>query len=166
MARARRQKVIRYIVHFILILFAYILQGMVFARFTLWGAKPLVLPVVVVCIAMNCGYLEGGICGLFAGVLCDVSLNQPAIVFTLLLTVAGLAIGWMFDKLLSRSIFACFVAAFALLLVCAFAQMFSLLIFDKVSVGALLMTLLGQTGYSLFFVIPVFYIARRIARIA
>ena len=72
-----------------LLLIAYLLQDTVFSELPIGGARPLILPVAVVGAAMFGGRLRGGVFGLCAGILCDVSLCRPAVLFTLLLTLAA-----------------------------------------------------------------------------
>ena len=143
-----------------LLLIAFLLQDAVFSELPIGGARPLVLPVTVVGAAMFGGRLRGGVYGLCAGILCDVSLCRPTVLFTLLLTLAGIVIGVLFETVLVRG-FASFVLCCAgLLLMSAFCQMFGLLFFSGQKLIPLLIAAGYQTLYSLFFAVPVYLLIR------
>ena len=80
----------------------YILQSTVFTHLTLFGTKPMLLPVAAVGIAIFRGRVEGGVFGLFAGMFMDMSYNQPTIEFTLILTFTGILLGALSDTVLLR----------------------------------------------------------------
>ncbi|MBR5382045.1 MAG: hypothetical protein IK136_05435 [Oscillospiraceae bacterium] len=147
-----------------LLLIAYLLQDTVFSELPIGGARPLILPVAVVGAAMFGGRLRGGVFGLCAGILCDVSLCRPAVLFTLLLTLAGIAIGALFETVLARGFLSFVLCCAALLLVSAFCQMFGLLFFSGQRLTALLAAAGYQTLYSLFFTVPVYLLVRLAGR--
>jgi hypothetical protein len=67
---------------------------MVFTYIPIDGIIPVLLPTAVVGIATFEGSSRGGGYGLLAGMLCDVSFNQPVIVMTVVLTLVGLSSGF------------------------------------------------------------------------
>lgn len=151
------------VVPFLLVL--YILQSMVFTHITLWGVKPLLLPLAVAGVALFDGAFAGGIFGIFAGVLCDMSFNQPTIAFTLVLTFLGIGIGFIADTLLVRGFPSYLLISFFTLLVCSLIQMFPLMFFYGVPFGPLFYTATRQVIYSLIFTIPMYYLTRFVSRV-
>ncbi len=145
---------------------AFILQAMVFTRLPIMGVKPLILPVAVAVAAVYEGSARGAAVGLVCGMLCDLATNQPMIEFTLLLTLLGLAIGILSETMLTRGFPSCIVCSAVVLVICAFVQAFDLLFFDKVSFWPIGRTALIQTGYSLLFCLPAYWMARPISRIS
>ena len=142
------------------LLLTYILQAAVFSRVLIFGAKPLLLPIAVSAVALFEGSVKGGIFGIFAGILCDISFNQPAVEFTLILTILGLAIGFLSEALLIKGFPSYFCCSLGTLIICAVCQTFSFLVFDGVSVFVLLTATLKQTLASIIFTIPIYYIVR------
>ena len=159
-----RSRVVSIILHTLLILGAYVFQRMIFPYLRLYGLVPLLLPLASTGIAVYEGRDAGGIAGLFAGILCDVSFNEPTGVFTVLLTFLGLLAGMLTDSLIKRGFASFFLCSVAVLVVCAFAQMFTLLFFERVPPRALLMTALWQTAYSLIFVFPIWGFSRALGK--
>jgi len=138
----------------VLLVICFILQDSVFSNFPIFGVKPIIMPVCCAAIALAEGMERGGGFGLACGVLCDIAMGSPPIGFTLLLTFLGLGIGWLGDRLMGRNIVTLFIFALGALLICAFFQIFNLLVFGGAPFGALMKIVFGQTVYSLVFVIP------------
>jgi rod shape-determining protein MreD len=164
--KRNRKKIIRLLIYVPFILIAYILQASVFSELPMGGAKPLILPVAVVALSMHGGRVRGGAFGLFAGMLCDTALCRPTILFTLLLTVAGITIGALFETVLTKGFPSYLLCCIALLLVSAFCQMFGLLFYHGAQLAALSETAAYQTLYSLIFTIPIYWLTRIISRTA
>ena len=70
------------IAHILFIVTIYIFQSMVFTYIPIDGIVPILLPIAVVGIATFEGASQAGGYGLLAGMLCDVSFNQPVIIMT------------------------------------------------------------------------------------
>ena len=166
MAGRKHKIAVQLLIYVPLIFAAYILQAMVFSEFPIGGAKPLILPVAVVGVAAFGDRIRGGIFGLFAGVLCDAALCRPAILFTLLLTLAGIVVGVLFETLLTRGFPSFLLCCAAVLVVSAACQMFSLLVYYDAQPVELLKTAVYQTVYSLIFTVPVYWLTRITGRIA
>ena len=98
----RRKFIVSLLLHVPFLLILYVLQATVFTSLPLFGVKPLILPVAVVGVALFEGSTKGGVFGLFAGMLCDLSFNQPTVQFTLMLTVLGILAGLVCDTVLAR----------------------------------------------------------------
>lgn len=155
---------IRYLAHlFIMILFlflSFLLQTTVFSRLRIFGVCPLLLPLAVVGYAMFTGSTNGGIFGIFAGILCDISMNEPAVLFTLTLTAVGLITGWIASTFLVKGFPTFLLCSVCTLMLCAFVQGFSLLAFSGVPVFPLMLTAMRQSLCSLLFAIPIYWAAK------
>jgi len=150
----------------LLLIVSYLLQAIVFPWLPIFGAKPLVLPAAVCAIAIHEGMLRGGAFGLAAGVLCDAALNQPTILFTLLLMAVGVGVGFLSDRILSRGFPSCLLCTVLTLLLCTFLQILQPVFFGGASVFVALWVGLLQVLYSLLFAVPAYLAARSISRSA
>jgi len=145
---------------------AYLLQAMLFARMSIFGAKPLALPLAVAAIAMAEGSVRGGAFGVLAGVLCDLSFNQPAITFTIGLAIVGIGIGLMAENFLVKNFASYLLCTLIALMFCAAWQSMSFLIFDNVAAAPLLAISVRQTLASLLFTPPVYLLLHVMDRLA
>jgi len=148
------------ILHALLLLTAYVLQGVIFPYMRLTGLVPLLLPVVSTGAAVYQGRIAGGVVGIFAGILCDISFNEPVGMFTVLLTLTGLVVGAVADTFMARGFVTFFFSCVAVLIVSAFAQMFPLLFFERVPPTPLLLVGFWQTVYSLICALPLWFFVR------
>ena len=148
------------VLHALLLMTVFMFQGMVFPYLPLSGLVPLILPVAVAGIAVYQGRGAGGVFGLAAGILCDVSLNEPVGLFTIVLTFSGIAVGALTDTVLTRKFGSFFCCSAAVLAICAFVQLFPFLFFEGVPPYLLLSTALRQTLYSLVFTFPLWFFVR------
>lgn len=152
------------ILHAVYIFLIYVLQAGVFSRLPLLGLVPLLLPVSVAGIAMTEGLDAGGICGIFAGMLCDVAFNQPTMVYTIALTIVGLGIGYLSETVFARS-FVSYLAANAIALIfVSIIQGFSLVFFRGQSVMPVMLSAVFQTVYSLVYSVPLYFAAKALGR--
>lgn len=151
------------VVPFLLIL--YILQGMIFTHITLWGVKPLLLPLAVAGVALFDGAFAGGVFGIFAGMLCDMSFNEPTIAFTLILTFLGICMGFASETVLIHGFPSYLLLSFCALFVCSLTQMFPLMFFRGVPFISLFDIALRQIIYSLIFTVPMYYLTRFVGRV-
>jgi len=161
----RRTLIASIILHALLIVTVYILQGIIFPYIRINGLVPLLLPIVTTGVAVRQGRTVGGIVGLFSGLLCDISFNEPVGLFMVVLTLMGIFVGALADTVLTRGFGAFILCCIAVLAFAAFVQMFSLLMFVGVQPSLLLMTALWQTVYSLVFAFPIWFFVRVIGRI-
>jgi len=132
----------------------------VFSAFPLWDTHPLLLPTAVVGVALYEGYVSGGLFGLAAGILTDATLNEPAMVFTVLLPLIGLAAGYLSETVLVKSIQSYVILCIGALILCAFVQIFPLAVYSGVPVSELARCAMYQSLYSMFFVLPNYFISR------
>jgi len=147
-----------------LLMIVYIFQSMIFPYLRLAGLAPLLLPIVSTGVAIYEGRYAGGITGLFAGILCDVSFHQPTGVFTVLLTLMGLLIGTLADTVITRGFITYYLSCVAVLVFSALVQMFPLVFLEGVPLRLLWMTALWQTLYSLIFALPIWFSVRALGK--
>ncbi len=152
------------IAHIIFVIVVYILQSMVFTYITIDGVFPVLLPIAVVGIATFEGSFHGGGYGLLAGMLCDVSFNQPVAVMTVALTVVGIVVGILSETIMARGFPTYFLCCAGVLVLTALVSMSSLMFFANVEFSALLQTGVMQTLYSMIFTLPIYPIVRALGR--
>ena len=140
----------------------YVFQGMIFPFMRLNGLVPLLLPTAAAGIALYEGRDIGGITGLFAGILCDISFNQPVGVFTVFLTITGLIVGTLADTVVLRGFVTYYIIIGIVLVISAFVQVFPFLInFDNnITIFMLMPTAIEQTIYSLVLAFPIWFLIR------
>lgn len=146
------------------LLLTYILQATVFSRVHIFGARPLLLPLAAVAIAISEGSVKGGAFGIAAGMLCDMSFNQPTIQFTLILTLVGIVIGLLAETVLVKNFTTYLICSTLALLFCSFCQAFPFVMFKSVPIAPLLSVALEQTFASIVFTLPIYYFFRLINR--
>jgi hypothetical protein len=152
------------IAHFIFIIVIYIFQSMVFTYIPIHGVFPVLLPIAVVGVATFEGSSRGGGYGLLAGMLCDVSFNQPVMVMTVVLTVIGIVVGVLSETVMARGFPTFFLSCFGALVLTSLISMFSLVFFSNVEISSLIQTGVTQTLYSLIFTLPIYPIVRSLGR--
>jgi rod shape-determining protein MreD len=152
------------IAHVLFIIVIYIIQSMVFTYIPVSGFFPVLLPIAVVGIATFEGSSRGGGYGLLAGMLCDVSFNQPVLVMTVVLTAVGIVVGVLSETIMARGFPTFFLCCFSALVLTSFVSMFSLIFFSDVGFSALIRTGVLQTLYSVIFTLPIYPIVRSLGR--
>jgi len=154
------------LLHTLFIMVIYVIQGVIFPYMRLNRLVPLLLPIACTGIALYEGRYAGGITGLFAGILCDVSFNQPAGVFTVLLTMTGLIIGTLADTVILRGFVTYYISCAAVLIVSAFVQMFPLMVMRTydIPLQSLLSTAIQQTIYSLILAFPIWFFVQSLGK--
>ena len=145
----------------LLTLVFYLLQSAVFSRLRIWGAAPLLLPLVAVGAGLLGGGGWGGGAGLAAGLLCDVSLGGQGLTFTVFLTAAGFFAGFLGEFILHRGFPSYLLLSLGTLVLSAVLQMLRLWLYAHCPLWPLALTGLKQTGYSLLFTIPAYFCLRR-----
>jgi len=152
--------------HALFLLAVYALQGAIFPFLRLDGLVPLMLPVVVAGVALYEGRYAGGITGLFAGILCDISFNQPTGTFTVLLTLVGLTVGILSETVFLPGFVTYMLTSAGVLIVCAFVQILPLTVMPEnpIQMSMLLTTAGVQTLYSLAVAIPLWFFVRALGK--
>jgi len=162
----KQDLIISIFLHALLLIVIYVFQGVVFPFMRLNGLVPLLLPVVSTGIALYEGRYTGGIAGLFAGILCDVSFNHPAGVFTVLLTVSGLMVGTLADTVILRGFVTYYISCGIVLIVSAIVQMFPLIIHPAhtIPTQSLISIAIQQTIYSMILALPIWFFVRALGK--
>lgn len=160
----KKTRIISIVLNAVLLLVVFIFQGMVFPYIRIAGLSPLLLPLVSTGIAVHEGRVAGGIVGIFAGILCDLSLNEPVGLFTVLLTFTGLVVGTLADSAITRGFVPYFLLCAAVLILSAFVQMVPLFYLGNITVSELMPTALWQTAYSLIFAVPIWFFIKAIGK--
>ena len=86
------------------ILAALLLQTTVLGPVRLWGARPDLLVLAVVALAMSAGPVSGGLFGFWAGLGADLLLELPVGVSALVYTLIGYAVGVARVYMVSQSV--------------------------------------------------------------
>jgi len=162
----KQMLIISILLHALLLVVVYVFQGMIFPFMRLNGLVPLLLPVASTGVALYEGRDTGGITGLFAGILCDISFNQPAGVFTVLLTMTGLIVGPLSDSIILSGFVTYYVCCAGVLIVAAFVQMFPLLLIPDYSISlfSLIPVSIQQTIYTLILAFPIWFFVRALGK--
>jgi len=160
----RQTLIVSILLHALLLLVVYVFQGMIFPYMRLGRLVPLLLPIAATGVAVYEGRYAGGVTGLFAGILCDISFNDPVGVFTVLLTMTGLLVGALADAVITRGFVTYYLSCAVVLMLSAFVQMFPLLFFENVPPGPLLETAFRQTVYSLVMAFPIWFFVRALGK--
>ncbi len=145
----------------LLLLLLYFLQADVFPHLRVLGACPLLLPLAAVGFGLYEGGLVGGLWGLAAGILCDLSVGG-SFAFTVLLCFAGFLAGFLGEFIMARSFLSFLLLAAAAEFCAALIQLIPLL--AGVGPVPLLPAFGVQLLYSLLFALPVCRAARGISR--
>ena len=139
------------------------LQNVVFSHITVFGIHSMFMPALVAACALMEGAERGGYFGLAAGILCDLFYASQSMLFTLLFPILGFLIGLLADFYLNRRFFCYAIFAALALFISAVAQIFSLLLAGQ-SAGRLWLIAVGQTLWSLPFIVPCYYVCKLIPR--
>jgi len=152
--------------HALFLIVVYIFQAAIFPFMRLDGLVPLLLPVATAGVALYEGRYVGGIMGLFAGVLCDISFNAPAGTFTVLLTFAGLSVGILSETVFLPGFVTYMLTSVGVLAICAFVQMMPFMIMpvNPVPMMMLLTTAGWQTLYSMILAVPIWFFVRALGK--
>lgn len=165
MSESKRRAAIKIFILGPYLVLLYILQAAVFPHISLFGAKPMILPLAAVGVALFGGCAEGGVFGLFAGMLMDLACNQPTVEFTLILTFTGLLLGALSDTALVQGFPSFLLSAVLELALCSAFQVLILTVVNGAPATLLLGIALRQCLSSLIFAIPFYYISRFLSRI-
>lgn len=86
-----------------IIITALLLQSTIFSQIKLWGAKPELMYVITVALALLEGPATGALAGFSAGMAQDFLLHQPKGITALTLTILGYVVGMMRQYIQSPS---------------------------------------------------------------
>lgn len=158
-----RKTVLNIAYHGIFLLILYFLQAAVFP----WignDAIPLLLVIAAAGLSHFTGSGTGAVIGLFCGILCDVALGKPTVVYTVFLSILGLLMGYLGETVLSRRFPSYILCCFTALVLSSFIQMFDLLFFAGASYLHLLWTAILQTIVSLICAVPMYPVIKKLSR--
>lgn len=158
------KKLLRGVCRLLLLLILYVLQTDVFTHLTFRGVCPLLLPLAAVGFGIFDGGLTGGLWGLAAGVLCDISAGY-ACTFTILLTFVGFFTGFLAEFVLARGFPSFFAVSIGTLLLAVLTELLPLLLAQRAELSLLAVSGLIRIVYSLIFVLPVYWGVRGISRL-
>lgn len=167
--RKTKNLIVSLLLHTLLLLVVYIFQGGIFPYVRIGGLVPLLFPVAVAGVALYEGRDVGGVFGLFAGIFCDVSFNQPIGTFTVVLTVAGLGIGMLSDTVILSSFVTYYISCTVVLILCAFVQMIPIIVRlgnnnIDIPVANIVGITLTQTLYALILALPIWPAVRTLGK--
>ena len=144
----------------LVLLLLYLVQVILLARFRPWGVVPLPLPLLAVAAGLFGGGIWGGCVGIFAGIVCDSSLGDSVLLFTVLLTVLGFFSGFLGEFVMARGFPSFLLLGLISLIFCTGLQavLFAMLIPTPWQV--LLRTAMKQILITLPFLIPAYLSVR------
>ena len=140
----------------VILVAAYLLQGVVFPWLSVRGVSPLILPTAAAAIALYEAPVSAGAWALAAGVFCDASMKQPTLYFTLLLPVLCILVSLAGSSVLAKGFPSCLVCALCVLVLCTLFQMVRPVVFRGGSLSVALGIGAIQVLYSLLFCIPAY----------
>ena len=165
MPKVKSRRLLKVLLYAVTLIILYLLQSVAFESIRLFGVKPLIMPIGVVGMALFEGGRKGASYGLAAGILCDVAMAQPMIVFTIFMTVVGIIVGLLSDSVITRrfpSYVLCCILATVLLTA---VQALGTALFANASLQAVFSVAWKQAVYSLVFILPLYFPFKYIAKI-
>jgi len=137
---------IQYAVYLIVTL---MLQGILFSRLSILGAKGLIMPAAVVGAGMYVGGVKGAVFGIFMGVFSDIGFSENTVLFTLLFPAIGFLSGFLSEFFINKNFITYMLLAFLACFLSAGAQMLSSVVKYGAEILPALLMLLLQTLVSL-----------------
>lgn len=155
-----RMSVIKTALYILLIVLAFAIQFLLPPLF-IWNVRPLLLTVATVVIAMFAGPYIGGFSGFFCGLICDWISAYTVTYYTIILMLAGIALGLIADYSMRRTLLSAYFLAIIVLVItqALFVSLF-LLIYRRTSVWAFVYVTTPEILYSLA-LLPVLYFPAR-----
>lgn len=142
-----------------------LLHGFVLQHVRLLGVMPFLFPMIPAVIAMYEGPFSGTICGIAVGVLCDLTVIAPIPCFyTLIFPIVSLVSGLLAKSWLKAGLPCALAASLLAFLLTDLFQCLAVL-FSGGAAGAALWLAVRETAASVPFLIPVYFIFRRIYQI-
>lgn len=111
---------LQYAVYLILTMF---LQGVLFSRISIFGAKGMLMPAAVVGAGLYLGGVKGAVFGIFMGIFTDIGFSENTVLFTIIFPVLGFLSGFLAEFYINKNFFTYMVVATLATLLTAFAQM-------------------------------------------
>lgn len=149
------------------VLICWTLHGVALQFLELFGVMPFIFPMLAAVVAMYEGPFSGSICALALGILCDLTVAVPIPCFhTLIFPIIGMLAGLIAKNWLPMSFFcALTLSVLAFVLTDGFHCLLLALTGSAHAMNTAVHLALRETGASLPFLIPVYFVFRRIYEI-
>ena len=144
----------------LILLVFYLIQVILLARVRPWGVGPLSMPLLAVAAGLFGGGVWGGCIGLFTGIICDSSLGDSVLLFTVLLTVIGFFSGFLGEFVMARGFPSFLLLGIVSLALCTGFQALLFALMIPAPRNVLLLTAVKQLLITLPFLIPAYLSVR------
>lgn len=139
------KKVRNFLQYAVYLILTMLLQGVLFSRISIFGAKGMLMPAAVVCAGMYLGGVKGAVFGIFMGVFTDMGFSENTILFTLIFPVLGFISGLLSEFYINKNFFTYMVLGTLACAVTAFAQMLVAVVSAGAEIFPCLLMVLLQT---------------------
>ena len=149
------------------VLICWMLHGVALQFLDIFGVMPFIFPMLAAVIAMYEGPLSGGISALVLGIACDLTIAVPIPCFyTLIFPIIGMLAGLISKNWIPMSFWCAFLLSLlAFLLTDGFHCLLLALTGSSHAMPAAFSLALRETAASLPFLVPVYFVFRRIYEI-
>ena len=149
------------------VLICWILHGVALQFLDIFGVMPFIFPILAAVIAMYEGPFSGSVCALVMGILCDLTISVPIPCFyTLIFPIIGMLAGLISQNWLPMSFWCAVILS---LMAFALTDSFHCLLLTLKGSGHAIQAAADlafrETGASMPFLIPVYFVFRRIYEI-
>lgn len=148
-----------------IVLLVLMIQTLLLSHIAILKASPMIIPIVVVAVGFFEGGVWGGVYGLALGLICDMTLNEPGVMMTVLFPIIGFFSGALSMFVMSRRLMPFFCVCACALLMTAICQMFRFIAFTETDFVVVILTGAFQTLWSLPFIFAIFYPCRAVSRL-
>ena len=148
-----------------IVLLVLLIQNLALSQIVILNDSPMIIPIVVVAVGFFEGGVWGGVYGLVIGLVCDMTLNEPGVMMTVLFPIIGFFSGALTMFVMSRRLMPFFCVCTCALLLTAICQMFRFIVFAETDVIFAVLTGAFQTLWSLPFIFAVYYPCRTVSRL-
>lgn len=112
----RTKKVLMWALYALLFLAVLTVQNMLLGRLRVFGAKLNVMPLVMVCVGLWTGHEKGGLYGLIAGVLWQMTGADDGALAIISYPLCAILSGWLCDNVFPRRIWPALILSLGALL--------------------------------------------------
>lgn len=139
------KKVRRFLEYAVYLVLTLLLQGILFSRIDILGAKGLLMPAAVVGAGMYLGGVRGAVFGIFMGLLTDMGFSDTTVLFTLLFPVIGFFSGLSAEFYINKNFMTFMIMSTAACLLTCLVQMLVVFVKYGAEFFPALLTVLLQT---------------------
>ncbi len=143
------KKVRSFLKYAVYLILALLLQGVLFSRISIFGAKGMLMPAAVAGAAMYLGGVKGAVFGIFMGIFTDMSFSENTILFTVIFPVIGFLCGFLAEFYINKNFLTFMVLGVLSGIATAVAQMLIAVIGHGAEIFPALVTSLLQVAISL-----------------